>query len=42
MPDCTNCDGTGVDPEDEDQTAPCPECEGTGHIDSDDDGDQDD
>jgi DnaJ-class molecular chaperone len=36
MPDCDHCDGTGVDPEDESNTKPCPECEGTGFIEDED------
>ena len=35
--DCTNCDGTGVDPEDEDGTSPCPECHGSGHVEDEED-----
>lgn len=32
--DCPHCDGTGIDPEDDEQ-GPCPVCEGTG-VDPDD------
>jgi len=34
--DCPHCDGTGVDPDDEDGTKPCPECDGTGFVDDED------